>query len=109
MLLQGLRLPVYSSSPFNHPKPLYFIKNYGSRQRVVFGVLGTFFEGGIGKVGVFAWCFCGEVVVDCVVIVACWRAFARGSKIRHRFEIFLWKFAAGGRWGRPRARRTVDG
>jgi hypothetical protein len=34
---------------------------------VVFGVLWAVFEGGTGKVGVFAWCFCGEVVVDCVV------------------------------------------
>jgi len=26
-----------------------------------------FFEGGFGKYGAQRWCFCGEVVVECVV------------------------------------------
>jgi hypothetical protein len=25
------------------------------------------FEGGFGKYGAFRWCFCGEVVVNCMV------------------------------------------
>jgi len=39
---------------------------------------GAFFQGVFAKQGVLLWCFCGEVVVDCVVnrgalMVAFWR------------------------------------
>jgi hypothetical protein len=52
---------------------------------VVAGVL----LGVLAKNGVLVWCFCGEVVVDCVVnrgalMVAFWRL-----KIRHCFEVYF--------------------
>jgi hypothetical protein len=58
---------------------------------VVFAVLWAFFEGGGGKVGVFSWCFCGEVVVNCVVDRGSRMVAWAGQKIFHFFEIFLWK------------------
>jgi hypothetical protein len=67
VLLQGLRLPVYSSSPFSHPKPVYFRKIGGRWERVAFGVLWAFFAGGLKKWVFFCVVFCGEVVVNCVV------------------------------------------
>jgi hypothetical protein len=33
------------------------------------GVFAGFFEGGCGKRCAFMWCFCGDVMVDCVVFV----------------------------------------
>jgi hypothetical protein len=59
---------------------------------VVFGALWVFFEGGAGKVGVLVWCFCGEVVVDCVVDRGWLMVVCAAWKIFQLFEIFLWKF-----------------
>jgi hypothetical protein len=50
------------------------------------------FKGGSGKSGVFAWCFCGEVVVNCVVNAGWLMDDFGGWKICQIFEIFLWKF-----------------
>jgi hypothetical protein len=38
------------------------------------------FEGGFGKSGVQAWCFCGQVVVDCVANVDKKLLFAAAEK-----------------------------
>jgi hypothetical protein len=38
------------------------------------------------------WCFCGEVVVDCVVDRGWLMVVCAASKIFQLFEIFLWKF-----------------
>jgi hypothetical protein len=35
--------------------------------KVVCGEIGVFARGGSQKAGGSMWCFCGEVVVDCVV------------------------------------------
>jgi hypothetical protein len=36
------------------------------------------------------WCFCGEVVVDCVVkLVSLWSYFY-GEKIGHPFQLYFW-------------------
>jgi hypothetical protein len=50
---------------------------------------GAFFQEVFAKNGVFAWCFCGEVVVNCVVnrgalMAAFWRL-----KICHCFELYF--------------------
>jgi hypothetical protein len=54
---------------------------------------GAFFRGSFAKNGVFAWCFCGEVVVNCVVnrgalMAAFWRL-----KICHCFELYFFWFS----------------
>jgi hypothetical protein len=59
---------------------------------VGFGVLWALFEGGAGKMDVFAWCFVVEVVVDCVVIRGWLTVDFAGRKICQFFKIFLWKF-----------------
>ena len=38
------------------------------------------FEGVLGKWVFWVWCFCGEVVVECVVNVVRWRACFLGVK-----------------------------
>jgi hypothetical protein len=38
-----------------------------SPERSGFLVFAGVFEGGFGKCGVSVWCFCGEVVVECMV------------------------------------------
>jgi len=43
------------------------------------------FEGGFGKRGVFVWCFCGELVVECVLICGDWVVLIWGRKTRHFF------------------------
>jgi hypothetical protein len=54
---------------------------------------GAFFRGSFAKNGVFAWCFCGEVVVNCVVnrgalMAAFWRL-----KICDCFELYFSGFS----------------
>jgi hypothetical protein len=51
------------------------------------------FKGGSEKSGVFAWCFCGEVVVNCVVNPGWLMVDFADWKICQIFKIFLWKFA----------------
>jgi hypothetical protein len=46
-------------------------------------VLRAFFDGGAGKKRVFAWCFCGEFVVDCVINVVRKMAVLWGGKTCH--------------------------
>jgi hypothetical protein len=49
------------------------------------------FEGDRGKCGVFLWCFCGEVVVFCVVNVVVWLSVFRREKNMPTFQnYFLW-------------------
>src|SRR5207237_5811431 len=48
------------------------------------------FEGGCGKRRVFMWCFCGDVMVDCVVFVERRHHGARRLKICHEFEVYFW-------------------
>jgi hypothetical protein len=47
------------------------------------------FEGGFGKSRFFAWCFCGEFVVDCVVIVVARVSLVWSLKIFHLFEVYF--------------------
>jgi hypothetical protein len=46
----------------------------------IYDELWAFFEGVFGKDAVFAWCLCGEVVVDRVIIVGYWRSFFSAEK-----------------------------
>jgi hypothetical protein len=62
---------------------------------MIVGLLWAFFEGGVGEVGVFAWCFCGEVVVNWVVNRGCLTVVFAGSKTFQVFEIILWKSSGG--------------
>jgi hypothetical protein len=50
------------------------------------------FDGGFEKSGCLAWCFCGVVVVNCVVDRGSWMVVCADPEIFHSFEIFLWKF-----------------
>jgi hypothetical protein len=49
----------------------------------------AFFDGGLEKKGVFAWCFCGEFVVDCVINVVRKMAVLRGQKTCHFLQIYF--------------------
>jgi hypothetical protein len=42
------------------------------------------------KVRVWTWCFCGEVVVNCVVKRGWLTAALWGRKMRHLFDIYFW-------------------
>jgi hypothetical protein len=47
------------------------------------------FAGGFAKSHVFLWCFCGEVVVDCVVNVVSWRTLLWCGKIGQLFQLYF--------------------
>jgi hypothetical protein len=50
---------------------------------------GSFFQGVLAKKGVLVWCFCGEVVVDCVVNRGALTAAFWRLKICHGFELYF--------------------
>jgi hypothetical protein len=47
------------------------------------------FAGGFAKSRAFLWCFCGEVVVDCVVNVVSWRILLWCGKIGQLFQLYF--------------------
>jgi hypothetical protein len=49
----------------------------------------AFFQGVFAKIGVLVWCFCGEVVVDCVVNRGALMAVFWRLKICHCFGIYF--------------------
>jgi hypothetical protein len=69
---------------------LNFRKNFGVVSRGIKRRFTGVFEGGFGKSGVQRWCFCGEVVVDCVVKRGapdgCFRALKTCQLFRNIFE-----------------------
>jgi hypothetical protein len=52
-------------------------------------VFAVFFEGGSGNSHVFMWCFCGEGMVDCVVVVERRHHVAPRLKTRHEFGVYF--------------------
>jgi len=48
----------------------------------------VFFEGGFRRNGGWWWCFCGRIVVECVVIVDKNCRFADSEKCATNFEFF---------------------
>ena len=53
------------------------------------GVLLGFFEGGSGYVAFLMWCFCGEVMVGCVVFVGEDTTFEWTLRICHCSEVYF--------------------
>src|ERR1700677_4450772 len=54
-----------------------------------FLVLLSFFRGVFRKSGRLLWCFCGEVVVECVVDVVGWWSLFESVKRGHSFGIYF--------------------
>jgi len=53
---------------------------------------GAFFQGVFAKMGVLLWCFCGEVVVDCVVNRGALMVDFLASKKLPLFENYFYLF-----------------
>jgi hypothetical protein len=49
----------------------------------------VFLRGVLGKTAFFMWCFCGESMVDCVVMVERRHHVAEGLKTCHKFEVYF--------------------
>jgi len=41
------------------------------------------------------WCFGGEFVVDCMVVVVVWQPIFRGRKMRHVLQLYFWQAVKG--------------
>ena len=66
---------------------LYFF--FEAEVGVAIGRFCCVFEGGAGKSRVFMWCFCGESMVDCVVIVERRHHVAERLKTCQEFEVYF--------------------
>jgi hypothetical protein len=55
----------------------------------IFRFFGRFFDGGWEKTGCSLWCFDGEIVVECVVIVVKKMVLFLSPKTRHILEIYF--------------------
>ena len=66
-----------------------FLKKFACPYGPEIASLLVFFEGGLRKCGRKRWCFCGEVVVDCVVNVVRLTAVSQGKKYANFSKIIL--------------------
>ena len=53
------------------------------------GFLRCFLRGVVGNVAFLMWCFCGEVMVVCVVVVESRHHVAQRLKTCHEFEVYF--------------------
>jgi hypothetical protein len=66
-----------------------FVFFLGGGGGVAIGRFAVFFKGGSGKTAFFMWCFCGESMVDCVVMVERRHHVLERLKTCHEFEVYF--------------------
>jgi hypothetical protein len=68
---------------------LFFVIFFWERGRAAVGDFAVFLRGVLGRVAFFMWCFCGEGMVDCVVIVERRHHVAERLKTCNQFEVYF--------------------
>jgi hypothetical protein len=75
-----------------------FVIFFWERGRTAGGSFAVFLRGVLGKAAFFMWCFCGESMVDCVVIVERRHHVAERLKTCHEFEVYFGSGVEKQRW-----------
>jgi hypothetical protein len=81
-------MALFYVTPFRVERRSFSWKKMGGGSGGRFCRFAVFFEGGFRKNGRWRWCFCGRIVVECVVIVDKNRRFDDSEKCATNLEFF---------------------